>query len=219
MSFLAVKKADISHGVGEQFKVHFSPPPADSELPAVWLDLHIAGDYYHLCEDDSIKRRFKEGRDGAQPYVKLPPKKGIRLYTIELVGTDCQHVAVVTNIASKAKHGIILAPGKIDPGFPQKQLVLVVFNQSNSNVILHVGDKIAALAFAGVDEKCEATKSKGHVEGELADYDSGTMAAIKNWLASRDYAQVCFDLLKLIVATTLTLIGAWICFRNGWLRR
>jgi dUTPase len=209
VSFLLILNDFLSSGdAGKGYHVYFSPPPGAELLPTIWLDLHIAGDYYQLCEDDSIKRQFQISRITGKPFVRIPPRRGVRLYTEEVIGTDGRHMGIVTNIAGKAKHGIIVAPGKIDPGFLPNKLVLVTFNQSNSNVILNVGDKIAAVAFAQISGECKPTGSHGHFDGQLPAYDVSGRRKLLMWLASMDYSALAYDVLKMVIAAGLALIGA-----------
>ena len=211
MSFIVVTSNFISSGdAGKGYSVYFHPSPPAELLPSVWLDLHIAGDYYQLCEDDLKKRKFQRSHDSDKAFVRVPPKRGVRLYTQELIGTDTQHMGVVTNVASKAKLGIILAPGKIDPGFLPNRLVLVIFNQSNSSVILNVGDKIAAIAFAQISGECKPTESHGHANGQLTAYEASKLQKIRNWLTSRNYAGLSYDVFKMLLAAGLALFGAWL---------
>lgn len=211
MSFLAIQETDLSSGdAAKGYKIYFSPLPSAAIYPTVWLDLHIGGDYYQDCEDDRTRREYQPPDKTGKPWVRIGPRRGVRLYTEERIGIDCNHTAVVTNVAGRAKHGLIVAPGKIDPGFDPNRLVLVVFNQSNRHCTLHVRDKIASIAFAQTTTPCSPTVSRGHANGLLPDFDVRMLQKIWNWIASRDYQHFCFEILKLMIAAGLALLVAWL---------
>ncbi|MBI2266246.1 MAG: hypothetical protein HYU64_13940 [Armatimonadetes bacterium] len=202
----------LSNGdAGKGYRIYFDPPPPKDLLPTVWLDFHISGDYYQLCEDDSTKRQFSVCPRTGKKFVRVPPRRGVRLYTDEKIGTDAQHMGIVANVAGKAKHGIIVAPGKIDPGFLPSRLVLVIFNQSSSSVILNVGDKIAAVAFAQLPGECKPTDSKGHANGQLPAYDARLWSKLWTWISSQNYSSLGYDVLKLVI----TVVGAWLLVQLG----
>lgn len=210
MSFRAIQLADLTHGnAAGGYVIYFSPLPVGLEYPTVWLDLHIAGDYYHACEDENTKRKFKQDHAGRK-YIRLGPREGVRLYTEERIGLDSNHTAVVTNIASRAKHGLIVAPGKIDPGFNPARLILVVFNQSGRACKLHVADKIASIAFAQASGPCVPTASAGHANGGLPDFEVPRRQQVLAWLVSRDYPKFLGDVLRMLMAAGLALLGAWL---------
>ncbi len=211
MSFLAIRETDLSSGdAASGYSIYFSPPSASAAYPTVWLDLHIGGDYYQVCEDDHTRREFGPPDHSGKPWVRIGPRRGVRLYTEERIGLDCRHTAVVTNVAGRAKHGLIVAPGKIDPGFNQNRLVLVVFNQSSRHCTLHVGDKIASIAFAETTEVCAPTPSRGHANGFLTDFENSAPRRFWNWAVSRDYQRLGFEVLKLTIAAGLALLAAWL---------
>jgi dUTPase len=209
VSFRAIQQADLTHGnAAGGYIIYFSPLPAEATYPTIWLDLHIAGDYYHACEDDNTKRHFKQDH-ASKKYLRLRPREGVRLYTEERIGLDNNHTAVVTNIASRAKHGLIVAPGKIDPGFNPARLVLVVFNQSGRACKLYAGDKIASIAFAQTSAVCAATASPGHANGGTPDFETPRRRRFVTWLAAVDYAKFSGDALRMLMAAGLALLAAW----------
>lgn len=210
MSFRAIQLADLTHGnAAGGYIIYFSPLPVEVQYPTIWLDLHIAGEYYHVCEDESTRREFKGDHSGRK-YVRIGPREGVRLYTEERIGLDNSHTAVVTNIASRAKHGLIVAPGKIDPGFNPARLILVVFNQSGRACNLYVGDKIASIAFAQTSEVCAPTGSTGHATGNMSDFETRRWQRMSRWLASRDYSKFFGDILRMLLVAGLALLGAWL---------
>jgi len=210
VSFRAIQQSDLTHGnAAGGYVIYFSPLPAEGNYPTIWLDLHIAGEYYHVCEDESTRQEFTQDQSGRK-YLRLGPREGVRLYTEERVGLDNNHTAVVTNIASRAKHGLIVAPGKIDPGFNPARLILVVFNQSGRACKLYVGDKIASIAFAQTSGACAATTSTGHANESISDFEVRRRQRIVRWLASRDYVKFGGDILRMLVAAGFALLGAWL---------
>jgi hypothetical protein len=210
MSFLAVQRTDLSDGhAASGYKIFFSPIP-DDLFPAVWLDLHIGGEFYQDCEDDHLKKEFQAADGTGRRWIRIGPREGVRLYTEEVIGIDAHHTAVVTNIASRAKHGLIVAPGKIDPGFNPTRLVLVVFNQSRRSCRLHVADKIASIAFAETTGPCAATPSRGHLDGTLSDFDQPLSRRVRRWAITLDYRKFSGDLLRMCLVAALTLFAAWL---------
>jgi hypothetical protein len=213
--FMTITEAELSSDdVSQGFKVYFSPRPPADHLPTVWLDLHVSEEYYQHCEDDG-RRKFVTNANGVK-YIRLRPHKGVRLVTSEIVGLDCNHTAVVVNVASKAKHGLIVAPGKIDPGFDPRPLVLVVYNQSNRTILLRGADKIACVAFAQTSVSSKATSSKGHVNDVFPDFEARRSRRFMNWLQSLDYTGFAYDVLKILVGAALALVGVWIAWRLKW---
>ena len=83
-------------------------------MPDVWLDLHVSDDYYQHCR----RRQSQQIPDkrGWREVYPPPATQGRSLLNSEVVGLDCSHTAVVVNVASKAKHGLIVAPGKLIQG-------------------------------------------------------------------------------------------------------
>jgi dUTPase len=216
MPFMTITGVDItSHDASAGFAIYFSPCPPSDELPAVWLDLHVADEYYQDCEDDTRRKFLTDAATGSR-YIRLRPHKGIRLVTTEHIGLDCNHTAVVVNVAGKAKHGLIVAPGKIDPGFHPRQLVLVVYNQSDRTILLRGGDKIACVAFARLSTTSKATTSRGHANGTLPDFEVPRWRRVANWLANRDYTGLAYDVLKIAIGAAIALFGAWLASRFKW---
>jgi dUTPase len=216
VSFKAVHKADLCDGdAAKGYVIYFSPVPQEQEFPTVWLDLHIGGETYQRSEDDLHRRGFRRPDDSGRKWVRIGPRECIRLQTAESVGIDSAHTAVVTNVAGRAKHGLIVAPGKVDPGFNPAPLVLVVFNQSGRACALHVGDKIAAIAFAEVTEKCVPTTSRGHAQGGLPDFELSRRQRLAMWSASLPYGKIAGEILKLVIAALLALLVAYLVYRFG----
>ena len=130
MSFATVTNANLSSGdVSVGFEIYVDPPPPEDVLPTVWLDLHLSGTRFEKCENEKVWHEFKEGENDER-YVKIKPGRALRIYTEESIGTSSNHTAVVVNVVSKSKVGLIIAPGKVDPGFRPQKLLLVVFNHS-----------------------------------------------------------------------------------------
>src|SRR6185312_5723652 len=114
MSFITLTEQSVSSGDASLgFETYISPPPPGADLPTVWVDLHLSGAFYQKCEDDLTRRALSVAKDGRK-YVIVRPRRGVRLVTQEAVGTNRYHCAVVVNVASRAKHGLIVAPGKVD---------------------------------------------------------------------------------------------------------
>ena len=149
MGFLTLTEGNVSSDDPSQgFTVFISPKPTGDALPAVWVDLHVSDGYFQGTDDTTMRRSFRTCKSTGNKYIWIVPKSGIRLVTQEQVGCNKKHTGIVVNVASRAKHGLILAPGKVDPGFAPNPLVLVVFNQSSRRVRLWAGDKIACVAFS-----------------------------------------------------------------------
>lgn len=216
MTFLAIKANDLSSSnQSTGFKIYFSPLPNDVAYPTAWLDLHIGDDYYQDCEDDRVKKPFRSADGNGRKYVKIGPRKGIRLYTAESIGLNCDYTAVVTNTAGRAKSGLIVAPGKIDPGFSPRPLVLVVFNQAKRHQFLYAGDKIASVAFASLTESCQPTTSHGHIEGFISDFDLPLWDKIRARLSSflyRDHG----NSIAFLIISALLLLAQYLLLRYGF---
>lgn len=206
--FRTVYPEDLAPGSGSG--VIFSPPPAAETLRTVWLDLHVSERGYQNCRND-ILRPFLQGKGFR--YVRIRPGRAIRVFTAEDVGVDQNHVAIITNVASQARHGLILATGKVDPGFRGNPLLLVVYNQSNLAVDLKVGAKIASVAFARCDREARATASGGHgLPAPLPDYAPSRLTSFKAWWAEQVYPNLGSTLLRLVSTLIAGLIGALIAF-------
>lgn len=186
------------------YALYFSPAPAEESFPTVWLDLHLGGTGYSECEDENRVRPFQVRQ--SEQVVRIRPRRGVRLVTAERVGVDTRHSAIVLNVASRAKHGLIVAPGKVDPGFNPKPLVLVVFNQSNRVIQLRWGEKIATLAFLRLSEESRATTSVGHAQSPPGeDFEPTAGFRIRAWLRNRDYYALGFEAVKLLFWAVATL--------------
>lgn len=214
MTFRTITPEMLEPGGALGREIFFAPPPSSRDLPTVWLDLHVWDDHFQDCEGGAVPREFRTSSEGER-YIKIGARQGVRLYTAEKVGTDRSHTAVVVNVASKAKHGLIVAPGKIDPGFSPERLVLVVFNQSRRSIRLRAGDKIASIGFANISEEAQLTQSQGHHNTALVDYEPARWQVLKTWLCTRDYGRLGFEVLKLILQAGLVLAIAWIGLKLG----
>lgn len=199
MPFLVVDQSRLKSGdAASGYDVFFSPPPSQDELPTVWLDLHVGGEEFQACEDDHKRRPFLRD-DKPQPYVRIRPRRGVRLFTREMIGLGKRHTAIVMNVAGRAKHGLIVAPGKIDPGFNPAPLVLVVFNQSSRVIKLRVGEKIACLAFAELPTDARPTDSRGHALSPVgSDFESRSIRRLASWFAAADWVVIRNEALRVI---------------------
>ena len=207
MAFLTLTQDQLScDNAAKGYAIYFAPPPKKGELPTVWLDLHAAGDYYQECEDE-VRRKFEPADSGKGRHIRIAPHRGVRIITLEHVGLDCNHVGLVVNVASRAKHGLIVAPGKIDPGFNPRPLVLVVYNQSERAIFLHEGDKIASVAFAKISAPAIPSLSKGHANGDYPDFEPRIAQRFKRWIAGLNYDRILYDLLVPLLSA---LLGAWL---------
>jgi hypothetical protein len=216
MPFMTITGADlISDDASGGFAIYFAPRPPADQLPTVWLDLHVADEYYQDC-DDETRRKFLTGSNGGPGYLRLRPHKGVRLVTIEQIGLDCNHTAVVLNVAGKAKHGLIVAPGKIDPGFNPRALVLVVYNQSDRTIRLRGGDKIACVAFAQISAPSKATQSKGHASDIFPDFEARRWRRVVKWMATRDYLAFTYEVLKIAIGAGVALFCGWLAWHFKW---
>lgn len=213
MPFLVLDRDKLtSDEAARGYEVYFSPAPATDELPAVWLDLHVGGDEFQACEDDYRRRPFQRDGIGA-PFVRIRPRRGVRLFTREIVGLGRRHTAIVMNVAGRAKHGLIVAPGKIDPGFNPSPLVLVVYNQSSRVVKLHVGDKIACLAVAELSAEARSTTSRGHALAPAgADFEPRSARRFTHWISTLDWVVVRNE----IVRVGGTVAALYLAYRFGW---
>lgn len=140
-----------------------------------------------------------------------PPRKAVRLLTEEIIGVNHQHTAIFTNIASRAKHGLVVTPGKIDPGYCPTRLLLVVSNQSTRTIRLYAGEKIAAIAFAKIENAAKPSQSSGHAYSHAyPDYEIGKWTELWEWIQYRDHTS---DMLKyFILPGILIAISAFISY-------
>lgn len=219
MTFLALKAADVSSGaVAAGFSIYFSPLPDVHAFPVVWLDLHVGGDSYQACEEQYRRRAFKASAPG-EGFATIRAYQSIRVTTKERVGLDVNHTAIVVNVASRAKHGLIVATGKIDPGFNPAPLLLVIHNQSSRPIKLRVGDKIAAIAFAKASAEAAATTSPGHALAPLgADFEPPLSAKLLERLRNVEWSTLAWDAAKLFIAAALTLLTIYVAYMLGWRR-
>lgn len=217
MSFRTITR-ELAAGFqnASHYEIYFSPPPSDEEVPTVWLDLHVADDGYFDCGYER-GRKFKSSSDG-RLYVRIRPKRAIRVATQEVIGLDCNHVAVITNAASKAKHGLIVATGKMDPGFSRNRLVIVVYNQADRAVDLYAGDKVACIAFSKISDEAKATKSVGHGSPVFPYYAPTVRERARKWYETQIQPQWGVFLLKVagrfIGYMLAALVGAYLAVKG-----
>jgi deoxycytidine triphosphate deaminase len=176
MGFITIEKVEQLTGSATILE-----PLEDSisqKLPTVWFDLHVSGDHYYTFAKPRVQRSFRKGNEGEAPFLRIPPRQGVRLISHESVAVDNEHIGFVTNVASRAIEGLIVAPGKIDPGFGKQQLALVVFNQSTRTVRVRAGDKIAALAFIQVSSTCMGRGKPGYAGRAVAEIEPGIITKV-----------------------------------------
>jgi dUTPase len=182
------------------------------------LDLHVGGDTYQACEDQYRRRPFRASAPG-EGYVTIRPHHSVRVTTLERVGTNQEHTAIVVNVAGRAKHGLIVATGKVDPGFNPAPLLLVIHNQSNRGIKLRVGDKIAAIAFAKVSGAALPTSSSGHAAAPLgSDFEPPFLRRVGESLRTTDWSTLAWDTIKLFIAAVLTMMTLYVAYLRGWRR-
>lgn len=208
MSFLALESADI---LGEESqlrsassKVFIYPAPnlRLDEYPTIWIDLHLSDDGYEVCgEDQELEFITQNGKR----CISIRPRMSLRLKTIERIGTSRDLTGVVTNVASMAVRGLLVIPGKVDPGFAAKHLTLVVSNLSKKSIDIGVNDKVASIAFAKSTEDCVPTNSLGWGDKKIVGYTRSKWARFKLRIRSVDF----FEVVKSIL---LGALGAAIAF-------
>jgi len=128
---------------------------------------------------------------------------------LSTIGIKEDVVGLVVNSASRAIKGLSVAPGKIDPGFNPNHLTLVMTNLSKRSIDLkagHNGDKIAAISFFDVTEKCIPTKSTGWGDKPLPqdDYTRTKREMIRDKIVNTDYTQIISGIIVAIVTLILT---------------
>lgn len=219
MTYLTLEHASLNSGsVSGGYQVYFSPSPPVVSFPAVWLDLHVGGDTYQACEDQYRRRPFRSSGPG-QGYVRIRPHHSVRVTTVERVGLDQDHTAIVVNVASRAKHGLIVATGKVDPGFNPAPLLLVIYNQSDRPIKLRAGERIAAIAFAKLSATALPTSSTGHAQAPLGgDFEPPFFARVFERFRNADWSTLAWDTTKLIIAAVLTLSTLYLAYILGWRR-
>lgn len=209
MSFLTITKEKLSTGdVAEGYEIYFEPRPTDNELPTVWLDLHLSGDRYEYCENVKVKHEFKKGKNDER-YVKIRPGRAVRVYTKEKVGTNRWHAAVVVNVVGKIKNGLIIAPGKVDPGFSPSRLLLVVFNQSRRTFILKENDVIASIAFSELSDIANPTTSRGHDESQSR-YKPTWIETLRDWYTKTDFVDLSIKNFYLVIVMIIAGLVVYI---------
>ncbi len=218
MSFETLTSNNVAAGSQSAgFEMYLDPPIPVTELPTVWVDLHIGEGGWQRCEERDKWRAFQTAPDGRLSAI-VRPGRGIRLTTHERVGTDLSHTAIVVNVASQASRGLIVAPGKVDPGFDPSPLGVVVFNQSRRAMRLHAGDKIAALAFVRVPSPAMATISRGYgsVRPAIPAVELRWWERATTWLARREWRDIGFEILKIVAAAIISLVALWVAVHLGW---
>lgn len=222
VSFLALQKNINITGDEKRFycnevKVFFSELHAikDEHFPAVWLDLHLSGEYYEICGKEA-KINFKDNNDFK--YISISRGFSLRFKTIERIGIKRDVTGIVVNTSSRAVKGLSVDPGKVDPGFEPAQLTIVITNQSRRAIDLKVGDKIAAIAFAQVTEECVQNKEKGWANKTPPkdDYSKTFWNRIQDWLRSAvsDRVIKIIAILVTTISAIITLIGNYIIMKG-----
>ena len=205
MSFATVTNANLGSGdAAAGFEIYVNPPPPDDVLPTVWLDLHVSGTRYEYCENEKVWHEFKQGENDER-YVKIKPGRAVRIYTAESIGTSRDHAAVVVNVVGKIKDGLIIAPGKVDPGFGPHKLLLVIFNQSRRTYILKAGDVIASIAFSKLPTAAKGTLSQGF-DKTSSHYEPTRKEKLKDWYSGVDLPKI---IVTVLVAVAITFVFAY----------
>lgn len=208
--FLTLRHDDLHDGdAAHGYEIYFSPKPDAAEFPTVWLDLHVGGDHYQNTGDDDRARAFDTSSSGRQR-LRIRPHRSVRVTTCEHVGLSTRRTAIVMNVASRAKHGLIVAPGKIDPGFNPAPLVLVIYNQSPRVITLQAGDKVACLAIAELSESAIATKSIGHaLQSVGSDFEPRLVTRFSKTFQDLDYAALPAATMRYFLAPITVLALAY----------
>jgi dUTPase len=185
------------------YVIHFSPAPPRESLPAVWLDLHVDGATFQVCGDD-VPRPLTESNGGKA--IKVKPYQSVRVRTKERVGVNDQHTAFVSNVRSMAIRGLVLAPGKIDPGFSPNPLVLVIHNQTSRAQLIKIGEKVAAVAFAVVDPPAVSSNAGPAVPEDKFDYAPTLRQRSALWFRDQISPNVGSALLRMLGQALACLI-------------
>lgn len=205
MSFATVTNANLSSGdVSVGFDIYVDPPPPEDVLPTVWLDLHLSGTRFEKCENEKVWHEFKEGEND-EHYVKIKPGRALRIYTEKSIGTSSNHTAVVVNVVGKSKFGLIIAPGKVDPGFRPQKLLLVVFNHSRRTYILKAGDVIASIAFSELPTEAKNTLSHGY-DKSSSHYEPTWIEKLRDWFSGVDLPKI---IATVLFAVSITFVFAY----------
>ena len=218
MTLRTLRAGDVASGSQSAgFALYVDPAIPAASLPTVWVDLHIGGGGWQYCEEHDRWRPFKPDVE-KRSYTVLRPGRGVRLTTEERIGTDAHHSAIVVNVASQASRGLIVAAGKVDPGFNPAPLGVVVYNQSRLPLRVHQGDKIAALAFAVLDGAARATQSVGYgsAHAPSATGDLRWNQRASSWLSRRNWGSVISKAFEIVLAAALSLLVIWIAYTHGW---
>ena len=208
--FLTLQYQDLHDGEASiGYEVYFSPKPDSSNFPTVWLDLHVGGDHYQETGEAERARAFDRGHDG-RPTIRIRPHRSVRVTTLERIGLSTRRTAIVMNVASRAKHGLIVAPGKIDPGFNPARLVLVIYNQSSRVIRIQPGDKVACLAVGELSIPARATSSIGHaLTSAGSDFEPRVGTRLARFLRDLDYAAVPGAVARYMIAPIIVIVAAY----------
>ena len=151
--------------------IFFSPIPSDRNIfPTAWLDLHVASLrdelWYEFCGSNG-RHPFKD-RDGVR-FVPIPPRKSVRLQTMETIGIHTRITGLVAQTYSVATRGLLVTVGKIDPGYSPGKLALIVTNNTSRPLKVRAGDKIVCVAFAQTTGGSLPTTSLGWANTRVED--------------------------------------------------
>ena len=119
-----------------------------------------------MCGDRK-RRSFREDKHGK--YVPISAGRAVRLFTREKVAVPICYTGLVANTYSLAARGLVVTPGKVDPGFGPMELSLVIANHSNHGLKLHAGEKVICIGFAEVDGVCLPTHGPGWAKAPVDD--------------------------------------------------
>ena len=212
MSFKTIKPEDHAELTHNTNCIVIDPPPPVSDLPALWLDLHVAESKYQVCGDD-IPRELLKRPDGTKA-IRIKAHRSVRIRTKERIGIDVGHTGLVTNVRSMAVRGLILAPGKIDPGFSPNPLVLIVHNQTNRDQDIVVDQKVAAIAFAETDSDAKECNARPAVYDDNLSYAPTRYERIAGWMGDHMSPHLGKSILgflaQTIAAVVATIILLWL---------
>jgi hypothetical protein len=210
MPILSLSKEQLTDR-RESFKVDgkvvlLSPLPTDwASTPSPWFDLHVAeggpGDWYELCGDRK-RRAFKEDNRGK--YVPVPIGHAVRLFTREKVAVPVCFTGLVANTYSLAARGLLVTPGKVDPGFGPMELSLVIANHSTRSLKLRAGEKVICIGFVEVMGVCLPTPGPGWAKAPVDD-DSTMEVRLLARLQAIDTGTV----LAAVLGSVLGALAVW----------
>jgi hypothetical protein len=187
--------------------IYFHPPPSEAGLPQVWLDLHAADASYQVCGQDRDLHPKPQGED---KIIVIPGRASVRIRTVEAVGTDRQHIAILSNIRSLAFGGLLMAPGKIDTGFPPRQLYLVIHNSTSRAQAVKVGQKVAAIAFLTTTLPSGAVDPKDVVPNDYVRYAPTRLNRLKGFWEAQLAPNLGVFILRLVARLVVIGLAAYI---------